>query len=145
MTSKLELSYSRHLAVSPRFSLLHIYSVALSNFSNAYSMQYAPYLVFGLQIRRKEMKKGQVGYGIALRRFCGLRVNVLQPLGARRFNILSSRTVILMVPVIIFRGVGGYGLITRIKSGKCCVDQDRSCHLILVRCALPEVDSCTIS
>jgi hypothetical protein len=84
-------------------------------------MLYAPYLVFGSQIRRKELQKGQFGYGIALRRFCGLRVNVLQPSGARRFNILSSRTMILLVPVTLFRGVGGYGLITRIKSGKCCV------------------------
>jgi hypothetical protein len=81
----------------------------------------APYLVFGSQIRRKEMQKGQVGYGIALRRFCGLRVNVLQPSGARHFNILLSCTVILLVPVILFRSVGGYGLIRCNKSGNCCV------------------------
>ena len=84
------------------FFLLHIFSVAPSNFSDAYSTLYAPYLVFRSQIRRKEMQKGQVGYGIALRRFCGLRVNVLHPSGAKRFNILSSRTVILFVPVLLF-------------------------------------------
>jgi hypothetical protein len=80
-------------------------------------MLYAPYLVFRSQIRRKDMQNGQIGYGIALRRFRGLRVNVLQPFGARRFNIVSSRTVILVVLVLLFRGVDGYGLITRIKSG----------------------------
>jgi hypothetical protein len=79
-------------------------------------MLYAPYLVFRSQIRRKDMQNGQIGYGIVLRRFCGLRVNVLQPLGARRFYILLSRIVILVVLVLLFRGVGGYGLITRIKS-----------------------------
>jgi hypothetical protein len=103
------------------FFWLHIFNVAPSNFSNAYSMLYAPYLVFGSQIRRKEMQKGQVGYGIALQRFGGLRVNVLQPSGAKRFNILLSRTVILLVPVILSSGVGEYGLITRIKSCKCYV------------------------
>jgi hypothetical protein len=67
------------------------------------------------------MQKNQIVYGIALRRFCGLRVNVLQPSGARLFNILSSLTVILLVPLLLFKDVGGYGLITRIKSGKSCV------------------------
>jgi hypothetical protein len=107
--------------MSPVFFLLHIFSVAPSNFLGAYSMPYAPYLVFGSQKRRKEMQKGQIGYGIALRRFCGLRVNVLQPLGARRFKILSSRTVIFLVTVLLFTGVGGYGLITGTKSDKSCV------------------------
>jgi hypothetical protein len=81
------------------FFLLQIFSVAPSNFSSAYSVLYAPYPVFRSQIRRKEVQKGQIGYGIALRRFCGLRVNVLQPSGARRFNILSSRIEILLVPI----------------------------------------------
>jgi hypothetical protein len=63
------------------------------------------------------MQKGQIGYGIVLRRFCGLRVNVLQPSGARRFKILSSRTVIFLVLLLLFTGVGEYGLITGIKSG----------------------------
>jgi hypothetical protein len=67
------------------------------------------------------MQKGQIGYGIALRRFCGLRVNVLQPSGAKRFNILSSRTVILLEPVLLCRSVGGHGLITLNKTGKSCV------------------------
>jgi hypothetical protein len=84
-------------------------------------MLYAPYLVFRSQIHRKEMQKGQIGYGKALRRFCGLRANVLQPSGAKRFNILSSRTVILLVPVLLFRSVGGNGLITLNKIGKSCV------------------------
>jgi hypothetical protein len=84
-------------------------------------MLYAPYLVFRSQIRRKEMQKGQIGYGIALRRFCGLRVNVLQPSGAKRFNILSSRTVILVVSVLLFRSVGGNGLSTLNKTGKSCI------------------------
>jgi hypothetical protein len=59
------------------------------------------------------MQKGQIGYGIALRRFCGLRVNVLHPSGAKRFNIRLSRTVILLVPVLLFRCAGGNGLITQ--------------------------------
>jgi hypothetical protein len=67
------------------------------------------------------MQKGQIGYGITLRRFCGLQVNALQLSGARRFNILLSRTVILLVPVLLCRDVGGYGLMTRIKSCKSCV------------------------
>jgi hypothetical protein len=84
-------------------------------------MLYAPYLVFRSHIRRKEMQKGQIGYGIALRRFCGLRVNVLQPSGAKHFNILSSRIVILLVPILLFRSVGGHGVITLNRSGKLCV------------------------
>jgi hypothetical protein len=101
--------------------LLHIFSVAPSNFSDAYSTLYAPYLVFRSQIRRKEMQKGQIGNGIALRRFCCVRVKVLQPSGARRFNILSSRTVILLIPILLFRGLVGFGLITRIT----CTELER--------------------
>jgi hypothetical protein len=41
------------------FFLLHIFSVAPSNFSGAYSTLYAAYLVFRPQIRRKEMQRGQ--------------------------------------------------------------------------------------
>jgi hypothetical protein len=57
-------------------------------------------LILDRRYAEKKCRKGQIGYGIALRRFCGLRINVLQPSGARRFNILSSRTVILLVPVL---------------------------------------------
>jgi hypothetical protein len=83
------------------FFWIHIFSLAPLNLSGAYSVQYAPYLVFRSQIRRKELQNGQIGYGIALRRFCGLQVNVLQTSGARRFKILSSRTVIPSTCIII--------------------------------------------
>jgi hypothetical protein len=71
------------------------------------------YLVFRLQIRRKEMQKGQIGYGIALRRFCGLRVNVLQS----SVTVLSGLGLQLLIEPRLIAGRLAWGRAIRFSSG----------------------------